>query len=449
MGTCQLSDSSVMIWPITTVHDFSENISLGKHEISKIGNWIAVQSLKIGGPIQIETKDHDYILQSGLMIARAVKNNSNNEYVRFTKLKEGFTDMMKTYKIGKHEEKDSLMLGMHLTATISIVETHLYAAYKEICLLKGELDTIRTWAQENFGESATSLTEQTDDILLRPAGDAMVNLKCFTSKVRFDEMHMERKLKGKCFKNIPLKKQTKNQTEQYFISLPGHKLTKNGHAIPCDKLRTIFIEDDNSTMYMVDMHGTIKLVEIEKDIDLNSNITHIKDQHGIPKVLAGDTDPMLEPLTLLQSVNAAMDAMTEIQEMHTIGKGSFFRGLLKGVGGVLVHGFHALGGLLGKAGSAIGNVIKDISSGTATIVHSAGDSVSEIVKAGGNATNEIEQGLGEIIKDGFGSFLTFGHTLAIALIIMYLMYEKYTRNRGIPLLVRRGSHAQDGQNNQV
>ena len=159
---------SVVVWK-NAFHDATSFHNIGTYPIQRVGDYVLIPPLNIGGAIQLEQNDGNFIQpDNNYIILR------NDSFVNASRVPDVYS--CKTTKTSS-DEHAALLTG-HLVATFDIIFQNYRALGRHTFNLQSEILHLRQWAVRYFSHTARTWLAKDYGTIVIPAGDTLISYQC-------------------------------------------------------------------------------------------------------------------------------------------------------------------------------------------------------------------------------------------------------------------------------
>ena len=231
--SCQPSElpSSILVWD-KSLHNPSRFMELGNYTLHRLGDFILIPKLGIGGAIQNTSPDNSYFqLDNGFLCK--FHSTSVDSVRAFTKQAKIF---LKSAKPSVHTD----LLEAHIAVTLEIQRASMISSWEQLCRQERELDRIRHWMIKNFPDSSAQWIDSSYGHRVEFAGDGILISRC--SIVNHYTVFWNRTFNSTCYRDFPVL--ALHMTSPLFLDFGLRQLTPFSSPVSCSKRANFtYVED--------------------------------------------------------------------------------------------------------------------------------------------------------------------------------------------------------------
>jgi hypothetical protein len=414
---------SIIVWSSNN-HNEEVMKKLGTYPIERIGDFVLIRSLKVGGAIQLSQQEgHVLTLDNGMIL----KDPTFPEDI-FQQYKSAAAN----YSERLGNDPATAILEAHITVALMTQKMSMISAWEQMCFIQAEISRIHRWMIFQFPTSSAEWVQQTLGMTVEPAGDALLLSKCQNHTTY--AINYARKIGNFCFEHFPLTLPNSNIT--YFLEVSDRKLIRTSPQIPC-KLRPkhTYLQDPKlNTMYEVTAFGRVKIVKTQLDHVLHSSTKPIPRIRGYSKDIVIDKPQRLSPYTVLQLISSSHTTLQTLKTISDTNGGDVLNGIGTALGSALQATASGGSQIIKAFGSAIKDSLNGVSDLDEKLVRSIGDASSSVLTAAGGAVKDVGEGAGSFFQKFLGGISGSILWAAILLIVIYLILNKPNLNYSLPCL---------------
>ena len=184
---------SVLVWPKVN-HTRRRFQYLGNYMIHRIGDYILIPKLGIGGAVQSTSADGKFVqLDHGYLYQQHHSKSSN--YAQFLAASTKYL----------RQAKPSLttdLVEAHITVALEIQRANTIQSWERICKQEGEIGQIKRWMISRLPDSSAEWVHLQRGHAIEIAEDGLIISKC--TPVYIYQINWNRTFHGICYRNFPV-----------------------------------------------------------------------------------------------------------------------------------------------------------------------------------------------------------------------------------------------------
>ena len=417
--------NSVIVWDLPKEMDRRLYHERGVHEVSRIGDFVLIPSLKIGGAVQQEDERGSISLDNGIVLEVLGDTKST-----FSKLLNSAKNLSRVAPADAH----AALLEAHIALAMEQERLNLISVWQTICILESKVSNIEKWALSNFPESTSNWLEGYGTHI-ELAGEGISISSC--TPITSYRIVTNRTINSICYYDFPVYV----EETLFFLHIPTRTLRKNSRKIKCSERPTktyIFVK---AVLFHINRAGKYKTISA-RSFGTFRHYNRLNKIRGYNPKVTKKVKSRLDHYSILNLVTESQQTMEEINQIANLDVNSDFA--------------NNFGKLLGKTISSISDGASHIIRAVGGAIHDgldgAGDLDKAIVQSISNATGTIISSTGHAVKDaaeGAGSLFEsawggIGGTIRMVLICVLALFfiYFYFSTRGCHHLCKLGSTAQ-------
>ena len=188
---------SVISWK-ATLHDKSLFKSLGEYKIHRLGDFVLVPKLGIGGAIRNQFSPSLFQLDNGFLIqvGKTEASPFSRFYPRPKTMAYGLSRA--TFQTSNH----MAMISASLISFIEMQKTEFVRTWKQLCHQENEIFRLKKWIITRFPDSSAEWVQSNNGYTVEAAGDGLLVSKCLP--VYNYSIFWNRTMFNKCWRDFPV-----------------------------------------------------------------------------------------------------------------------------------------------------------------------------------------------------------------------------------------------------